>query len=164
MKTPSGYSGLQIGLHWLIAILIAVNYFSGGAMGAAFDGTIEGTGGASFGSSIHVYVGLSILALVLIRLGVRLTQGVPETPAGTPAILTRLGGLAHLLLYGFLIVVPSLGAFAWFRLSESAGNLHVLIMNLMLIVIGLHTVAALFHHFVLKDGLILRMLRPAPRS
>jgi cytochrome b561 len=161
MKISIGYSGLQIALHWLIGGLIAVNWFVSEGMEDAFDAHTEGAAVAFWPSSIHVYVGLTVLALVLIRLVVRFMHGAPAAPKGTSKLMDMAGHLSHLALYGLLVLVPALGAVAWYLGYDPAGGLHVLAMNIMLILIGLHAAAALFHQYVLKDGLIGRMMRPS---
>ncbi|MCX7301806.1 MAG: cytochrome b/b6 domain-containing protein [Rhodobacterales bacterium] len=160
MKQATGYSGLQIGLHWLILILIGVNYFVSEGMEEAFDAHTEGAAVAFWPSSIHVYLGLAILALVLIRLIVRLVRGAPEVPVGTNSLLRVAGEWSHILLYALMIAVPVLGATAWYLGLELAAGTHVLMMNAMLILAGVHAAAALFHQFVLKDNLLDRMRRP----
>ena len=72
MKTTTGYSGLQIGLHWLIAILIVTAWFTGEGAGEAME-TVENGGVAGFVP--HVAFGLAILALVVVRVLVRLGRG-----------------------------------------------------------------------------------------
>ncbi|MFM7444765.1 MAG: cytochrome b/b6 domain-containing protein, partial [Tabrizicola sp.] len=74
MKTTTGYSGLQIGLHWLIAILIVAAWFTGEGAGEAME-VVEDGGTAGFVP--HVAVGLAILALVVVRVLVRLGRGAP---------------------------------------------------------------------------------------
>lgn len=159
MKTSTGYSGLQILLHWAIAVLIGVNWFVSDGMEQAFDAHTEGQAVAFWPATIHVYVGLAVLALVLIRLVVRLTRGAPAAPQGTSKLIDLAGHASHLVLYGLLVLVPALGAAAWYLGYDPAGGLHVLTMNIMLIVIGVHAAAALFHQYVIKDGLLLRMMR-----
>jgi cytochrome b561 len=161
MKVSTGYSGLQILLHWGIAILIAVNWFVSDGMEQAFDAHNEGAAVAFWPASVHVYVGLAVLALVLIRLVVRFTRGAPAAPAGTSKMLDLAGHASHLALYGLLVLVPLLGASAWYLGYDPAGGWHVFTMNILLIVTGLHAVAALFHQYVIKDRLLLRMMRPS---
>ena len=67
--------------------------------------------------------------------------------------------LIHALLHIVLIAIPLAGLAAWFGGIGRAGDLHVLLTDLLLVLAGLHVAAALYHHFVLKDGLMNR-LRP----
>lgn len=159
MADRAGYSAVQIGLHWAIALLIGVNYFVSEGMEDAFDGSMEGEAVTGWVPFIHVYVGLTVLALVVVRLLVRWRIGVPETHAGQWPLMDRLGEWSHWLLYALMLGVPLLGAITWFGGVDATAEYHVLAMNGMMILIGVHSAAALLHQFVLKDGLLWRMLR-----
>lgn len=159
MTTRTGYSRIQIGLHWAVALLIGVNYFVSDGMEAIFDGSLEGKAVTGWTPAIHVYVGVTILALVLLRLAVRMTQGAPEHVASRFPLMDRLGDLSHWLLYGLMLLVPALGAISWFGAVDATAGLHVLAMNAMMILILVHAAAAMLHQFVLRDGLLMRMVR-----
>lgn len=160
MKISDGYSGVQILLHWAIAVLIGVNWFISDGMEQAFDAHTEGQAVAFWPATIHIYVGMTVLVLVLARIAIRLMRGAPAAPQGTSKLIDLAGHASHFVLYGLLLLVPTFGAVAWYLGFDPAGGLHVLTMNLMLIIIGVHAVAALFHQYVIKDGLLLRMMRP----
>ena len=66
-----GYSGLQIVLHWAIAGLIIANYLISDGMGHAFDGMMKGEAVSGLTPVFHVWAGVSVLVLVLIRALVR---------------------------------------------------------------------------------------------
>lgn len=160
MTGRNGYSALQIALHWAIAALILFNYIVSDGMGRALDARLEGgmpPGGLT--PVLHVYVGLAVLALVALRVLVRLTQGAPAAhDSGIPAL--NLGArLAHGALYLLMLAVPVFGALTWYGGIEDAGEAHEVAANLILILAGLHAAAALFHQYVLKDGLLVRMMR-----
>ncbi|MDZ4094566.1 MAG: cytochrome b/b6 domain-containing protein [Paracoccaceae bacterium] len=159
MSVKTGYSGVQIGLHWAIALLIGVNYIVSDGMGRIFDGTLEGKAAVGWTPFIHVYVGLAVLALVLLRLAVRWMQGAPEAKPSGNAMMDRAGEWTHKLLYLLLFLVPGLGAVTWYGGLEATADLHVIVMNAMMILVLLHAAAALFHQYVLKDGLLVRMMR-----
>jgi len=76
--SPAGrYSGVSKTLHWLIALLA----FSQLAMGKFFEVDADEADGL-FGW--HTAFGLLVLALMVVRLGWRLTHTVPESPRSTP--------------------------------------------------------------------------------
>jgi cytochrome b561 len=158
MAERSGYSGLQIALHWLIALLIGVNYLVSEGMEESFDKMMEGGAVTGWTPAIHVYVGVAVLALVAIRLLVRLMLGAPA-PAHGGTLLDKLGEWSHWVLYALMLVVPALGALSWYAMIDQTASLHVLTMNGMMILIGLHSAAALFHQFIMKDRLLLRMMK-----
>ena len=60
-----------------------------------------------------------------------------------------------------MLAVPAVGLFAWFGGSEEAGDLHSLAKPAFIILVALHVLGALYHQFILKDGLLLRMKRAA---
>jgi len=156
MTTKTSYSGLQIALHWAIALLIGANYLISEGMGRFLDKHLEGEAVSGLTPNFHVYAGVAVMVLALVRLVVRATSGAPE--AASEGSWMDLGAVwAHRALYLLMILVPALGAGAWYLGIEDLGDVHVLAMNAMMIIAGLHALAALFHQFVLKDGLLKRM-------
>lgn len=155
MKTTTGYSGIQIALHWLIAVLIATAWFTGEGAEEAMEAVEEG-GVAGFVP--HVAIGLAILALVVVRVLVRLGRGAPAAP-GLPGSMSVVAAeWGHRLLYLLMIAVPLGGVCTWF-LGLDVGELHGLAANILMIVALGHAAMALFHQYVLKDGLLRRMMR-----
>lgn len=156
MQTKTSYSGLQIALHWAIALLIGANYLISEGMGRFLHKHLDGEVVTGLTPNFHVYVGVAVMVLAIVRLIVRFTTGAPE--AASEGSLMDLAALwAHRALYLLMILVPALGAGAWYLGIEDLGDIHVLAMNAMMIIAGLHALAALFHQFVLKDGLLRRM-------
>ncbi len=105
LRTTTGYSGLQIALHWLIAILIVTAWFTGEGAEEAME-VVEDGGVAGFVP--HVVVGLSVLALVVVRVLVRLSRGAPAAP-GAPGSLSALAAdWGHRLIYLLMIAYGAL--------------------------------------------------------
>lgn len=168
------YSSLSILLHWLMLLVIA----------AAF-ATIELRTNFPRGSEIreglkmwHFMLGLSVLGLVVVRIAARLfTAGPAELPE--PGWRKALSRLTHLALYALMLAMPVAG---WLILSaegetipffglelpplvaaneglaKQVEELHELGGEIGYWLIGFHALAALFHHYVLKDGVLLRMM------
>jgi cytochrome b561 len=156
MADRSGYSGIQIALHWGIAILILLAWLSSEGAEEAMEAAEDGV---STSFVPHVAFGLSILALVVLRLVIRLTRGAPAAP-GTPGSLqVRAADWGHRLIYLLMIAVPLGGVSIWF-LGMDNGEIHGFFASVLLVVALGHASIAIFHHFVLKDGLIRRMMRP----
>ena len=156
--TPSkSYSGLQIGLHWLVAVFVGLAWFFSEGMGKLADQHAAGT---YSGWPLHVIFGLTVLTLVVIRLAVRLVNGAPDAKVGTPEPLATARHWGHVAIYALLILVPLGGIAAWFLGLSIAGELHPLAGNALLIIAGLHAAFALYHHYVLKDGTLRRMMVP----
>ena len=154
MAFKNAYSGLQIGLHWATAALIAANYFISDGMEDAFDAKMDGAAYGGLVPTFHVWAGSALLAVVLLRLVIRLRSGAPQAAQGPAA---KAAGLVHWLLYGLMIAVPALGVAAWFFGIDQAAGLHVLVMNAMMVLILGHAAIAIFHHYVLRDGLLSKM-------
>jgi cytochrome b561 len=59
-----------------------------------------------------------------------------------------------------MIAGPALGAISWFGMVDVTASYHVLAINALLILALGHSAVAIFHQLVLKDGLLLKMIRP----
>ena len=129
---------------------------------------------------VHVSLGLIVVTLTLVRLAWRKLRPPPALPASTPVWMARGAKVGHFLLYALILVQGVLGLwmaslspvdirfFNGFNLSElapaSAGSLvylrpiHFGVACLLTAVIFGHIMAALWHHFVLRDDVLVRML------
>lgn len=155
MKTTAGYLGIQIALHWLVAILIIVAWFTGEGGEAAME-TVEDGGTAGFVP--HVTIGLAILALVAIRVLVRLGRGAPAAVGEPGSLAVMASDWGHRLIYLLMLAVP-LGGVATFFLGLEVGDVHALAANVLMVAVLGHALMALYHQYVLKDGLLRRMMR-----
>lgn len=155
MKTTTGYSGLQIGLHWLVALLIVIAWFTGEGAEEAME-VVEDGGVPGFVP--HVAMGLAILALVVVRVLVRLSRGAPAAPGAPGSLSVMAADWGHRLIYLLMIAVP-LGGISVFFLGLDVGEVHGLAANILMLVVLGHAVMALYHQYVLKDGLLRRMMK-----
>ncbi len=153
------YSRLQIVLHWLVAVLLVGSYLSSDAMKDGWRAFLRGQEYASTGVQAHVIFGITILTLLAVRLILRYWQGVPDAPVGGSPLLARAAGAMHWALYAVLILIPVSGMLAWFGEIRDAGDVHEVLFNVLIALVAMHTAAALFHHYVLRDGLLRRMIR-----
>lgn len=165
LKVRTGYSGLQILLHWLIAVLVLFQLLFGESMTTVVDAAEEGRAVSpsdQFLGSAHYWVGTAILALVFVRLAIRLTTGAP-TPAASGASWMRTAAkLSHALFYLLLVATPILGLMAFYL--GGPWDIHSLNKPAFIVLIGIHALAALYHQFGLRDGTLRRMLVPGSRS
>ncbi len=84
---PLNYSIPQRALHWGMALLIFFNLIFTEGMetwNRAVRKGLEITPEMVSSANIHAYVGIAILILVVIRLGLRFVQGVPDLPSEEP--------------------------------------------------------------------------------
>ena len=74
-------------------------------------------------------------------------------------VLRWLGLATHLLLYGFIFLMPLTGAAAWFLGLEFSAELHEIGRLILVPAIGFHVIGALAEHFVFRNDTLMRMLR-----
>jgi len=174
---PAETQGLRhdpttIALHWLTAVLVIVLWTIGQTVDFAPNGPLR----IDY-RSLHIVCGVVLGLVLMARLIWRLTrrQGLPPIDRGLLLVIARI---THWLLYGLLLVTVGLGiAYLWVRgdslfnvftvpaldpgnrtLVKQVGGWHALAANTVLIVAGAHAAAALFHHFLLRDATLKRML------
>jgi cytochrome b561 len=157
---PKGYSSAQIGLHWIIALLIALQFLFNEPIKEAFDRALEGElQPFSWPVWGHIAGGTLILGLAIWRVILRRSRGAPPPPEGEGSLLGRAATLGHWALYALILLLPVGGLIAWFGGVELAGDAHGLLSNVLLFVVAVHVAAALWHQFWLKDHLLRRMMR-----
>ncbi|EJW13488.1 cytochrome B561 [Rhodovulum sp. PH10] len=128
---------------------------------------------------LHKSVGVVVLLLTVIRLAWRLLNPQPDSIPG--AALTQMAARAmHMALYAALVAVPVIGIFmSWAHgravdvfglfslppmieadraLGERLGEMHEFAAWAIIVLAGVHALAAIVHQMVLKDGAIARML------
>ncbi|MEO6299993.1 MAG: cytochrome b/b6 domain-containing protein [Paracoccaceae bacterium] len=157
-----GFSRVQIGLHWFVAVLVIYQLLMGDDMSHLWrqirQNAVTPT---TTGAWVHIILGSLVLLLVLWRLMLRFTRGVPDAAAGESRALMLAGSAGHVALYALLLALPVTGLLAWYGGVTSLADLHGGILKALLwVMIGLHVLAALWHQFIRKDRLIERMLRP----
>ena len=142
--------------------LVAFQFLAGDNMTALFrasHGGLPADVGPSW-APIHIVVGFAILAAMLWRLMLRRTFGAPPAARQHPA-LQALAAAVHVGLYIDLIGAALVGLAAYFWLPSLAGLHHLMVRPVLILLFGLHVLGALWHRFVLRDGVMTRMLRPA---
>jgi len=112
------YTRTAIILHWTIALLIIVQVFLGWWLN---EWVPDHSPIQDQITAVHVSLGLTILLLVLVRIGVRLLHRPPPLPAGMPAWQRFLAGLTHLLFYALMLILPLSG---WAMLSMGSHPIH----------------------------------------
>ena len=160
---PAGYTRAQIALHWVIAALVIFQLVFGENIGPAFKAYRQGAvpqADALLDANIHVYVGLAVLVLAVLRLALRIRFGAPELPADENIVQRYIARLAHIVLYAAIVLMPVTGALAWYLGMEEIGELHELGKPVLIVVVALHAAGALWQHFVVKSDVLRRMLKP----
>lgn len=152
------YSKTQIILHWVVALLVVLQFVFNESIEDAWDGFLKGRP-VVFDPLVfaHVAGGGAILVLVIWRMMMRRRQGAVAPVSGTSPFMARVTHLGHFALYGVLVLMALSGMSAWFGEVELAADVHGLLRIVTLALVGGHTAAALYHQFYLKDGLLQRM-------
>jgi len=166
------YDGVAMFFHWTVAVLVVIV----GVLGLLHDSWPRATQAKWI--NIHAMVGLLVWVLLMLRLGWRLSHRPPELPPEVGAFSRRTSYPVHLLMYLLLFVIPVLGiiTFIWhgrvfdfglFRIDphvhsnraifHPTEDIHGYLAYALFGLAGLHALAALWHHFVRHDGVLLRM-------
>jgi cytochrome b561 len=175
MPRNDRYSAPAIALHWLIFALIA-----GGFALAVYMVDLPLSPAKLKYFSWHKWTGITIFFLALARVAWRLTHRAPPYAADFPLWQRRAAGAMHALLYALIVVIPLTGwlyssaagvTTVYFgvlplpdllakdkALAELLKSVHVTLNYSLLILVLLHVMAALHHHFVVRDQILARML------
>jgi cytochrome b561 len=164
MKYAIGYNRAQVLLHWLTVVLVGYNLLIDNGMRDVLRASANGQTPDSntlLMANLHAWTGFVILAIMAIRLILRFSHGTPPPPADESRPLQLASTASHWLFYALLFALPISGALAYYGGVKEAGDLHEEILKSALwLVIAIHAVAALWHHFWKKDTVLMRMLRP----
>lgn len=181
-NTRQAYGVISIGLHWMIALLVIGLFLLGLYMTSLdyYDPWYQAA------PDMHRSLGIVMVVLLLFRLLWRLISPLPEPVGNDPLILRRAAELVHWGLYlllfaiavsGYLITTADgrgIEVFGWFTLpallpafdnmEDVAGEVHWVLAVVMLTLVGVHSLAALKHHFIDRDATLMRMLGRPRRS
>lgn len=156
----TGYTRLQIGLHWLVMALVVAQYLLHEPIAQAFDLRMSGqTVSQTPLIALHVFGGFLIFVLSLVRLQLRQTYAPPPPPHGEPAVFRHVAIWSHRAFYACLVVLPVTGAVAWFRGIPAAGDAHEVLQGVLLALIALHLGGVAMHQLVWKTDILTRMTR-----
>jgi cytochrome b561 len=174
-STSAEWGSVTRTLHWLIALLIVgmatVGWYMKGLPNTPYKATVY---------ALHKSTGLTVLALVLVRIAWRLSERMrPAEPAGMPAWQVQAADVTHALLYVAMIAMPLSGwlfnsasnfPLRWFGLfsvpaltgpdpvlKSMAGYAHWFLFWCLAALFTAHAGAALDHHYRIRDNVLSRM-------
>jgi cytochrome b561 len=195
IQTSSRYTKTAVVLHWLIALFLVVMFVLGWFMAdipkeapkqSAFDLLDLGVWTVQVGEEIsprafyfnlHKSLGITIFALIILRIVWRIGHKPPAPLATYKAIERKIATGTHHLLYLFMVAIPVTGLIMglyskfgvkWFGLNFLPGldnnsirelfeEAHELVGIALLVILALHVVGALKHKFIDKDETMSRI-------
>lgn len=175
-NTTSSFGFVAKSFHWVISFLIIAMLVFGYFLENYNDTPIQ-----EIVYNTHKTIGIIILTLVVMRLGWRWFNIQPGYSSTLPPAYKIIVRLAHYAIYLVIIAMPISGwvmataaghvphFLGWFyfpmpgislneQLAGQAFQVHNTLAIILIVLVSLHVLAALFHHIVLKDNVLKRML------
>ncbi|MDB5848303.1 MAG: cytochrome [Rhodoferax sp.] len=175
------YGTLSVALHWFMLLLLAAVYAC-----MELNGIFpKGSAGRDGMKTWHFMLGLSVLVLVAVRLVLALAGTTPRIVPALAPWQSRLATAMKVALYVFMVATPVLGwlvlsargsAIPFFglhlpaligadkALASSIKEVHETLATVGYFLIGGHAAAGLFHHYVVRDNTLDRMLARRRRA
>ena len=180
-NTAERWGPVSQAFHWLIVVLLLGLGIVGLTMGE-----LPRTPKYFWVYTAHKSMGITVLFLVLARIGWRLYAGAPHPVPGTPTWQERIASVTHWLLYALTLAIPLSGwlydsasglrPFRWFGLfdmpklvapneaiRDASHNAHEWLFWVLVALVLAHAGAAFYHHVFQRDATLTRML-PQRRS
>ena len=174
MSIATRYSAAAVVLHWLVALLIFAVFPLG-----VYMHELPLSPDKLKLYSYHKWIGITILLLVAVRLGWRLTHTPPPLPLSVVAWQRHASAIVHGLLYVLMVAIPLSGwmmssakgfPVVWFgvlplpdlvgkdkALGDLFAGVHQSLNFSLLVLVILHVAAALQHHFIERQPFLQRM-------
>lgn len=176
-NSRDAYGWPAIALHWIVALLIFATFGLGLWMGE-----VPARADRPFYFAIHASLGMTLLVLLVLRILWAFFNPAPAAPAGTSPLQHAAARFTHLSLYvltlatvlvGWLLagvqdtplvpmafgVLPMPSPLALSHAAEDfLEEAHELTAYALMALAGIHVLAALWHHYVLRDNTMRRML------
>jgi cytochrome b561 len=173
MPVSSRYGVGAMAVHWIMAILIA---FLGSQ--SLLSHAIS-HGSRAWLINLHIGIGVGVAVLLIGRIAWRSTHRPPELPDETTPLVRISAHAVHMLLYATMLFVVIVGFVNVFSrghgidlgmihippimaadraVTRPFNRMHTYSAYFLLALAGLHMLAALWHQFIARDGILLRML------
>lgn len=171
MATTISYDKKTIHYHWITAALILALWL----IGQNIDSFAKG-GPKELVRSIHIFFGVILSIVFVFRLRWKIVGG-QKLPQAVPGLLGKVAIGVHHLLYLLIALTILIGMFSvWVRgdlifnfihipafdpsdipLRKQVEHLHEYFANSLFVLASGHGLMAIWHQFVLKDGVLKRM-------
>ncbi len=172
---PPAYTVTARVLHWLTAVLVLIMIPVGVIIAYEWGGAWQ-----ERLYNLHKAVGAVLVPIIIVRLIYRLTHPPAPLPADIPALQRFVAHANHWALYILLLIQPFLGwiatsaypapvsVFGLFNmpqiwpanraLSDQLFAVHRAVGITLAVLVVMHVGAALYHHFVRRDRVLMRMI------
>lgn len=171
-NTKESYGWLAKLLHWVFALMLVGLVYAG----LTFNGMERGPDRSEL-AALHKSVALLALVLMTVRLVWKFMNPRPAAPVATPGWQNTAATLTHWALYAAVYVQLTagilasgerpIGFFGLFEIPplleqneerhELFEDIHGWGWKILAGLVTLHVLAALYHHFKLKDDVLRRM-------
>jgi cytochrome b561 len=179
-RTGEHYDSTTIGLHWVTALMVVILW--GGAEVADF---VPAGVWRTNGWTLHVALGFALVTVLIWRIVWRFTGRRRLPAADANPTIHLVAEASHYVLYALLFTTVALGVADAFARGFSLTDLsslpalgdkeartvlalrHGFAADLLIAVAFIHAAAALAHHYILKDGVLMRMAperQPVPEE
>ncbi len=172
MQRVSRYQPVLVVIHWLMTLMLPIALAGGTLVLVKIPNTDPSKIAAL---RQHMAGGILLLTLMLVRWGVRARTAHPPRASTGNALLDGMAWISHRLIY--LLVLGQAGSGIYLALEAHLPDIvfggqgalpadfwvfpvrsvHYVVSRLLMGVIALHVAAALYHAFILRDGLLRRM-------
>ncbi len=175
-NSTSRYGAIPQAVHWLTALFVVAGWLLG-----QFGDDLPKGAARDLGFLLHMTLGECVFVLLVARLLWRFADP-PLAPEITPfgRLVDVAAKLGHFALYALLLAVPFLGMIVQLKrghdlpifamwefaspwpadraVARTMFSLHSLLADALLILAGIHALAALVHHYAWRDRTLTRML------
>ncbi len=162
MKLPNtpNYSFMQKTAHWLLLVLCISQFPTAYAIQRTHIASHFGFKPAPLDlllHKFHAWSGWTILMLAAVLLAIRLVRGAPTLPDGMSIWQRWFAHIVHVCLYGFILALVVTGTGTMY-VSGKFAPIHIVLTKIGIALVLLHGLAAIWHQFVRRDGLLFRMM------
>jgi cytochrome b561 len=179
LQTAGHYRLGAIAFHWAMFLLVVIV----GVLGLLHDSWPKQT--QAYWINVHALIGIFLWLVLLARFGYRLRHSPPILPSDIGAFSRRFSSPVHLALYALMFVTPIIGFVTFIyhgrilhvglfdlnfgiqknrAIFEPTEDIHGYLAYALFALAGLHALAALWHQFVLRDGVLARIWRTRRQS
>jgi cytochrome b561 len=172
LQSGGHYRPGAVAFHWIMFVLVVIV----GVLGILHDSWPKPT--QAYWINVHALIGILLWLILLARFGYRLRHAPPALPADIGALSRRFSSPAHFALYGLMFIIPIIGVvtfiyhgrifhFGFFNFDfgikknraifEPTEDIHGYLAYALFTLASLHALAAMWHHFILHDGVLARI-------